>query len=161
MICECCGQDHPLEELELTFRRPDAVVSLSKEEREESVHENDDLCVIGDTRFFIRALLPLPIEGREIPYNIGIWVEADQSTFERVYELWSDSEQENEPPFSVRIANNIPTLSSTSGLVSTLQLTGPTTRPIVLVQQSQHQLYSEQSKGITAHRAHEYSSLLA
>ncbi|WP_373388266.1 DUF2199 domain-containing protein [Pseudomonas alcaligenes] len=159
LICECCGKDHPLEELELTFRRPDDVVSLSKKEREESVHENDDLCVISDARFFIRALLPLPVKGRDLPYNIGIWVEADQSTFERVYDLWSDPEQGNESSFIVKIANNIPTLSSTVDLVGYLQLTGPTTRPTIQVKQQQHQLYDEQSNGITAHRAHEYSSL--
>lgn len=161
MICESCGKDHPLEMLELTFRRPDDIVSLTKKEREESVYENDDLCVIGDTRFFIRALLPLPVTGRDQPYNIGIWVEIDQSSFERVYELWSDPEQGSEPPFIVKIANSIPTLSNTVGLVATLQLTGPTTRPTILIQQDLHQLYSEQSKGITTHRAHEYSYLFA
>lgn len=161
MICAGCGQDHPLEEIELTFRRPDAVASLSRKEREETVRENDDLCVLGDNRFFIRALLSLPVEGRDQAYNIGIWVEADQADFERVYELWFDPDQASEPPCGVKIANSIPSLSSTLGLAGTLQLTGPETRPIVLVQQSKHPLYSEQLNGITAHRAHEYSAFFA
>lgn len=161
MICADCGQDHPLEELDLTFRRPDDVVRLSRKEREETVRENDDLCVLGGNRFFIRALLPLPVEGRDQVYNIGIWVEADQADFERVYELWSDPGQASEPPCGVKIANSIPSLSNTLGLAGALQLTGLTTRPTVLIQQSKHQLYSEQLSGITAHRAHEYSALFA
>jgi hypothetical protein len=44
-------------------------------------------------------------------------------------------------------------------LVASLSLTGPTTRPTVTLGPAEHPLVGEQSRGITAHRAAQYSSL--
>jgi len=161
LICSKCGKEHPLEELELTFRRPDHAASLSTDDRARLVRENSDLCVIEGKQFFVRALLPLPVESREAPYCIGLWVEVTQAAFERVYDLWDSDEQLHEPPFAVRIANEIPTPGGSLGLHAELRLTGPTTRPEVFLQPSQHQLYIEQARGIDGHRAFEYSTLFA
>jgi len=160
-ICKECGIDHPIEDLELSFRRADVVAELSTEEIASRVQENKDLCVLDGERFFIRSLLPLAVEERDLPYNIGLWVEVSQRTFERVYELWDDSDQANEPAFAAHIANDIPSHMSTIGLAATISLTGPTTRPIITLLEAAHPLVSEQRSGITAHRAAQYSSLFA
>nr|WP_308807642.1 DUF2199 domain-containing protein [Pseudoduganella dura] len=161
LICSKCGEEHPLEEMELTFRRPDDVAKLSAEERARLVQENNDLCVIDGMRFFIRALLPLPVESRDIPYCIGLWVEVTQATFARVYDLWDSDEQVLQKPFAAQIANEIPTADGSLGLRAEMRLTGPTTRPDVILQPSQHQLYVEQANGIDEHRAAEFSALFA
>ncbi|WP_218106433.1 hypothetical protein, partial [Duganella sp. SG902] len=49
----------------------------------------------------------------------------------------------------------------TLGLRAELRLTGPATRPKIFLQVTQHQLYLEQTHGIDAHRAYEYSTLFA
>jgi hypothetical protein len=159
LICHQCGKGHRIDEMELTFRRPDDAANLTPEERERTVQENKDLCIIEGKRFFIRGVFPLPVEGRERAYDIGLWVEVEQSTFERVYELWDESEQEAQAPFDGWLANSIPTLPETTGLPAKLHLTGPTSRPAIFISSDSHPLYSEQSRGITAHRAHEYNSL--
>jgi hypothetical protein len=161
LICSKCGEEHSLEEMELTFRRPDPVARLTAEERARLVQENNDLCVIEGKRFFIRALLPLPVESRDIPYCIGLWIEVTQAAFERVYELWNSGEQVHETPFAAQLANEIPTAAGSLGLHAEVRLTGPTTRPGVFLKPSQHQLYIEQDRGIDAHRAAEYSALFA
>lgn len=158
--CATCGKIHPRDELELSFKRPDAVVALSKVQRESEVQESDDLCRIRSERFFIRAVLPLPVEGRDEPYRIGIWVEVKQAAYDRVLGLWTDPAQNREPPLEAKLANDIPSFSSTCGLPVRLQLTGPKTRPDVLVAESDHSLHREQCAGITAHRASEYSSYI-
>ena len=58
--------------MELSFRRPDVIAEMDSEEREKSVKEDDDLCTIYGNRFFIRAVLPLPIESTEEPYRIWL-----------------------------------------------------------------------------------------
>ncbi len=161
MICHQCGKEHSIDEMELSFRRPDDAANLTPEERERTVKENNDLCIISGKRFFIRGVLPLTIEARERAYNIGLWVEVEQSAYDRVNELWIDPEQNKEPPFAALIGNSIPTLPETIGVSVKLQLTGPTSRPEVFVSASSHPLYIEQTEGITEHRAHEYSSLFA
>ncbi len=160
-ICVECGHEHPLEELELTFLRPDVVAALQAVERETRVQENKDLCVLDGKRFFIRALLPLPVAERENPYNIGLWVEVSQQAFERVYELWDEENQTEEPAFQAKIANDIRIHPPACGLAASLSLTGPTTRPFVTLSPAEHPLVGEQSRGISAHRAAQYSSLFA
>ena len=159
MICSKCGEAHSLEEAELTFLRPEEVVKLSAEDRARQVAESSDLCIIEGKRFFIRALLPLLVKPQEYPYYIGLWVEVSQANFERVYQLWDSEDQICEPPFSAQIANEIPGMDGSLGLRAELRLTGPATRPKIFLQVSQHQLYFEQTHGIDAHRAYEYSTL--
>lgn len=159
--CEHCGVEHPLEELELSFRRPDAVASVPKDERSERVQKNNDLCVLDGQRFFVRALLPLKVSGRASAYNMGVWVEIARSSYERVCELWDEPDQSSEPSFLVSLANQIPTHPQTIGLQAQLALTGPSTRPEVALHPAGHPLVLEQVQGITPHRAHEYSSLFA
>lgn len=158
-ICSICGEEHPRSAMELIFKRPDPIVALSAEEREERCKESDDICVIKREHYFIRGLLPLPVEGRERPYRIGVWVEVDEESYRRILELWMDENQASVPPFKGKLSNNIPSLNETLGISVNLQLTGPTTRPDILVKDNTHQLYREQNKGMSSHRAYEYSSL--
>ena len=158
MKCSNCSEDHPDDELELTFKRPDASASMSREERQVHVQENADLTVIDGKRFFIRGVLPLPVPAKGSDYAIGLWVEVSRATFERVYDLWESDEQIDEPPFSAALANAIPSLPSTLGLVVTMTLTGPTRRPDFHLAAAEHPLYGEQTAGITPHRIHEYNA---
>lgn len=155
--CACCGNIHRRDELELCYRRPDPVVALSTAQREAIAKETDDLCSIGEDRFFVRAILPLPVSGREHSYNLGVWVEVNREAFFRVIDLWHDPDQANEPPFDATLANRLPDLPETSGLPVRLQLTGPTTRPRITVPASGHPLHREQRHGIAAHRASQYT----
>lgn len=159
MICNECGKEHVADEIELIFKQPDPVAALSLESRAAEVQENRDLCIIKAERFFVRAVLPLPVLQRDQPYNLGVWVELRQSDFERIYELWEDLDQSSEPPFAASLANAIPTLVNTSGLQAQLRLTGPTTRPQVYLDLHDHPLVREQNFGISTHRTSEYSAL--
>jgi len=161
LICSKCGEEHPTEEMELTFRRPDASAELSAEERANLVQENSDLCIVEGRRFFIRALLPLNVVGRDEPYCIGLWVEVIQAAFERIYDLWDSDEQLSEPPFAALIANEVPTAVGSLGLEAELHLKGPGSRPNVYIKPGSHQLYVEQSAGIDAHRVSQYTALFS
>ncbi|HYJ78052.1 MAG TPA: DUF2199 domain-containing protein [Longimicrobiaceae bacterium] len=161
MLCAKCGEDHPLEEMQLTFKRPDDAASLSPDERKEFLQENSDLCIIKGERFFIRAVLPLPVDSRADPYRIGLWVEVNQSHFERVYELWDSEAQLSEPPIPAIVANDIPITPGALGHPAELRLSGPSFRPNVILKPSAHPIYTEQSTGIDVHRIAEYTALFA
>jgi hypothetical protein len=147
--------------MELTFKRPDDAARLSPEERREQLQESSDLCIMNGARFFIRAVLPLPVESRVDPYRIGLWVEVAQSDFERVYDLWDSEEQLSEPPIPAVVANNIPIAPGALGHAAELRLAGPSFRPDVILKPSSHPIYIEQSSGIDAHRIAEYTVLFA
>ncbi|HEY4146701.1 DUF2199 domain-containing protein [Pinirhizobacter sp.] len=159
--CSQCGVVHDLDDMELSFFRPDAVIALPDDEREQDVKESNDLCSIRSERFFVRATLPLPVHERDISYRLGLWVETSEATFNRIRELWRDDNQADEKPFEVTLANSIRALPATCGLPVLLQLTGPKTRPDIIVPMSRHPLCDEQRTGITAHRANQYTTSMS
>lgn len=156
-ICAVCGSGHDEETLELSYRRPDAVIAMGSHQRMMDVFENDDVCVIDDARYFLRATLPMPVNGRHEGYQIGVWVEVPHDVFQRVGDLWTDPGQAAEPPVTVTLANEIRHHPDSLGVPVLLQLTGPKTRPQVFVVDATYPLGIEQRRGITPHRAGEYS----
>jgi hypothetical protein len=161
MICAQCGKEHPLSEMELTFRRPDVVANLDQPERESRVRENRNFCVLDEERFFVRVLLPLPVHGREDEYNIGLWAEVDRRSFDRVYELWEEPDRASEPAMSAKLANEVPLSEGSLGMSADLQMMGGDSRPCLHLRPSQNPLFSDQQSGVSAHRIHEYTSLFA
>jgi len=157
MICTQCGIEHPPSEMELSFHRPDDVAALSAPEREQRVLANDDLCILDGQRFFVRGVLPLRVRDWPQPYQIGLWVEVSQASFDRIYALWSVPDQAGEPAFDAMLANRIRQLPDTLGLAAQLRLTGPITRPQVWISDDGHPLHAQQHSGISAHQALEYN----
>lgn len=165
VVCSVCGKPHPREKIELTFRRPDIIAAIPKKTRSQRCKESDDLCALWGSgseldRFFVRGVLPLPVDGRDTPYRIGAWAEVDKDAFSRIIDLWKEPSQTEEPAFPGVLANAIPIHKSALGLNVQLQLTGPTTRPNIMVLDTSHALYQEQIRGVSEHRVHEYTSLV-
>jgi hypothetical protein len=156
-VCDQCGKLHDGELFELGYLRPDAVVAMDPEDRAARVRESNDLCAIGEDRYFVRATLPLSIPEIGDDYRIGVWVELPQASYERVRELWTDEDQASEPPFAAILANEVRHHPGSQGQGVTLHLTGPKTRPSVFVVDESHPLAVEQRAGITLHRATEYT----
>jgi hypothetical protein len=68
-------------------------------------------------------------------------------------------EQAQEPPMRGLLANNVHLNTAAENADVTVQLTGPTSRPVVAMKAEDCSLYQEQQFGITIHRASEYSDL--
>lgn len=166
MRCNVCGVDHPLDEIEPAFARPDAYASLDEANRRRHAKADGDLCRIDDpdgltSRYFVRAVLPVGVEERTEPVLWGLWVEVGEASFRRVLDLWSDPDQASHAPLPGSLANRIPTYPDTIGLPCALHLTGPTTRPsISLPGDLAHPLAREASAGVTAHRVSEWIALI-
>jgi hypothetical protein len=78
MSCDSCGHEHDVFEMEPAFRRPDDVALLSPAERAASVIETSNSCELKEpgndsTRYFLRALIPVPVHGRD-DVCWGVWV---------------------------------------------------------------------------------------
>src|SRR5271166_4463662 len=158
IICDTCGKAHPREEIELALALPQPIFELSDDERAKRCNLGGDMCAIDRNRFFIRGLLPIPVHGRNIPYRIGLWAEVDEPTFGRIYKLWDDPTQINEPLMPAILANDVPLVPSTMGIEIDIRLTGPSTRPDSYLRGSNHRLALEQRNGVNSHRALEYGN---
>lgn len=165
-LCDECGVAHPVEEIELSFELPDAIAAIPFEQRAAKCRQTGELCVLwgqggGAHRFFVHAHLPLAVADREQPYCLGVWLEVSDTAYYRIDALWNDPDQSDEPPMVAVLANNVPFHSQSIGLDGCLWLTGPDSRPSFDLAESTHGLYQEQQSGISAHRAWEYTRLVA
>ncbi|TDK59284.1 DUF2199 domain-containing protein [Sapientia aquatica] len=157
-VCSCCGKLVPADILEISFKFPDDIAKLREPERSSRIKGNDDAVALDSTRYFVRGLIPLPVNGRDIPYCIGAWAEVGIDAYRRIYELWDDESQGNESPFQATLANSIPGHHKSNCYGLSLQLTGPSTRPDFKVTDEATELFKQQTTGITLHEVDDYNS---
>lgn len=165
ILCDCCGQEHDLSEIEPSYTWPDAYLELPEDEREFRVLATSDSVLIRDLadterRFFLRVLLPFSVRGEDTRYSWGVWVEVSQADWERVDELWSDPDQGSEPPFPAVLANSLSGYARTLGLHGMVQLTGPNWVPdFTLLASVDHPLAAEQREGVYPERVVEWAAM--
>jgi hypothetical protein len=149
----------PENHVELVYRLPDAIACMDEDEIESSCKYTNDYVVCDDEYFYLRCTLPLPVNDTDEDYSIGVWAQISSNSFNKVWELWSDENQINEPPIAGLLANCVHLNTGVEDAEITVQLTGPKTRPVITIQDINCSLYNEQQSGITIHRASEYSDL--
>jgi hypothetical protein len=161
MKCSQCDEDHVL--LDPVFRRPEAVVILSDEERAFRVKDGNDVCFIREDasnlriRYFVRCVLKVRLLDAEGESAWGIWAEVGEADCRRILDAWTDPDQAALPAMEATIANRVPGYPDTLGLPATLRLTGPTTRPALeLTGDSIHPFAREVHAGVCTHRVMEW-----
>jgi hypothetical protein len=162
--CSTCGDEHDLDQIEPSFRRPDAYFAVPPEERQRRVNDSDEACLIASAdgqhlACFIRAILKVPITDERKAIGWGLWVEVDDQAYWRVASVWDDPNQSAEPPFACTVANDIPGYPSTRGLPGVIQLTSPRLRPsLTPTPDSAHPFAVETRTGVRFERALEWRS---
>ncbi|MCJ8319516.1 MAG: DUF2199 domain-containing protein [Colwellia sp.] len=147
----------PANQMELTFGLPDEIFSLSKKDMEERAEGSTDLYILDDNRFFVRGLLPLPIENQN-DYCLGAWAEVSEKDFERIEDLWDTDVGADEPRIKAILSNSMPYTLSNGLTELEIQLQDSKSRPLFYVTSKSCTLYDEQSNGISSHRAYEYTT---
>jgi hypothetical protein len=160
--CSTCGAEHEL--LDPTFKRPEPYLRLARDLRDSHAKADDDLCRISppgdEPRFFVRGVLPVSVTGHADGVWWGVWAEVSEASFARILALWSDADQDAEPPMRGALANAIPSYPDTLGLPLSIQLIGPTSRPQFRFEAgAEHPFVSECRAGVDAHRAAEWNEL--
>ena len=88
--------------------------------RDEHAKADDDLCRIAlpdrAPQYYVRGVLPVVVKGRVDGLWWGLWAEVTEATFRRIINVWTDPDQEKEPPFPGELANVIPSYVNTLGL---------------------------------------------
>ncbi|MFZ2334528.1 MAG: DUF2199 domain-containing protein [Sideroxyarcus sp.] len=157
--CSCCGKMVPSEDVELAFRLPDVVAALSQDEQDVRCKSTDDICELDGTRFFVRCTIPIPVHERLYEYSIGAWAEIADADFKKIWALWKDENQADEPAIAGVLANDIPLSKRAFGCSVAVKLTGPNTRPHIIIADEGCSIFQEQKYGISLHRASEYSDI--
>ena len=153
--CSVCGERHDDEPRDIRCGLPDAVFRLGEHERRERAEAGDDWCRFvdetGAARFYLRALLHLPIADTTDDFRFGVWVEVDRGDFYRLGERWRDDAAVR--PFFGRLANDLDGYDATAGLPVAIQLRQVNLLPSAILLDGSHRLVEEQRSGMTRERA--------
>jgi len=144
--CARCGLPH--QELEPAFRRPDALLAVPADQREERVRESDDLCSVDDVAFFIRCVAPVPVAGREAPFHWGFWVRVARAHFEAYFDSFDQGASPDHPGFPGTIANQTALLAPILGRPVHVVLGRATDRPRLMLLDPAHPLTRDQERGV-------------
>jgi hypothetical protein len=159
--CSVCGESHAGETRDIRLGVPDPIFRIEEPERDGRAWVGDDSAVLRDRdeeRFFVRALLELPVEGEEGYFGYGTWIEVGETDFETLRELWHDEEGWRSDPFAGTLANELHPYAFTEGLPVRIRLRDVRLLPLVELDDANHELVRAQRNGISAHRAHELAA---
>lgn len=162
--CSVCGEAHASETRDIRMDLPHRIYLLDEDERERRSWVGEDSAVLhadDGERFFVRALLELPIDGEETYFGYGAWVEVGADDFETLGRLWHDEDGWRSGPFSGTLANELSPYAFTEGLPVRLRLRDVRLLPLAELEDADHELVRAQRRGISPHRAHELAATVA
>jgi hypothetical protein len=150
--CSICQDEHdglP----DLGCAHPDPYLQLSEADRERLCDSTLDRCIItyddGQTDYFIRGVVEIPIIGEDEPWGIGVWVTQSEENFDR----YIDGEEEMGPTFGW-LANRLGFYEeSTFQLKTNVHFQDDGRRPLIELEPTDHPFAVAQREGITLEQA--------
>jgi hypothetical protein len=162
--CTVCGESHAGETRDIRLGLPQPIFLLDELERRRRAYVEDDFAILhaesGD-RYYVRALLELPVEGEDGYFGYGAWVEVSQEDVAALGELWHDEAGWRSEPFRGTLANELHPYAFTEGLSVQVRLRDVQLLPLVELDDANHELVRAQRNGISSHRAHELAATVA
>ncbi len=159
--CDVCGETHAGETRDIRMGLPQPIFLLDEDERERRCLVSDDSAVLhaeaGD-RYFVRALLELPIAGGPGYFGYGAWIEVSEPDFAALSELWDDVDGWRSDPVAGTLANELSPYAFTEGLSLQIRLRDVELLPLVELEDGAHELVRAQRYGISPHRAHQLAA---
>ncbi len=162
--CDVCGERHAGETRDIRMGLPHPIFLLDEDERERRAAVGDDSAVLHEEasdRFFVRALLELPIADDDGYFGYGAWIEVSEADFAALRELWDDEDGWRAGPVAGTLANDLSPYAFTEGLPLQIRLRDVELLPLVELEDADHELVRAQRNGISAHRAHQLAATVA
>lgn len=105
-FCATCGGRIEGLPRDYAYVLPHCIWDLTPEEEARRARYTTDFAVLDDQRFFVRGLLPVPLEGGE-EFRYGVWLEVSELDFHRIRRAWRDPRAYEALRFQARLANAI------------------------------------------------------
>jgi hypothetical protein len=151
--CKCCGREY--ENLPAFHAdRPWQYWDVPESKRETDVFLTSDSCVIADQFYFIHGCLEIPIIGENTSFVFGVWV----SLSEKSFFIWQDNyktEKRSHLGFFGWLCTQIPVYQNTLNLKTNVHLRDGGLRPLIELQECEHQLAIDQHQGVALDRVME------
>ena len=158
--CPDCGELHSGSP-SFAYAKPSYFFDVPEEQREARIQLSDDLCRIspaadeegGETFYFIRVTLDVPIHGAEDPFCWGVWVSQSEESFNRYVASFSEDQSEDGsfgwltvtiPHYNRRQSGEV-----FESLACDVKWGGSGRRPKAILHETSHPLYEDQANGIS------------
>ena len=147
------------------FDAPYQYSCLSDEQKASMTWLNSDFCIItheGQTDYFIRTVLLIPIHGVTEPFMWGVWASLSERSFRRYYDTYDDPVEGDR--FFGWVCNRVPWYPKPESSLAAdvlVQLHGQ--RPLLRLHdgsENNHPLVLDQRDGITVQKAQEIAEYL-
>jgi hypothetical protein len=158
--CRTCGKRHDAREISFGADAPVQWDLISNEERAKS-ELGGEQCVIeadGQTHFFVRACLQVPIIEAARAFTWGVWVSLSKKSFLEMSDHWEDPSRTSLGPYFGWLCTTIPEYPDTVFLKTMVHQRAVGERPIVKLEETDHPLSVDQRQGIDAVRMQEIIS---
>jgi hypothetical protein len=153
--CASCGKWHDELPLDLGYAEPLYVAELDDNERQQFVTTLGDFRVLrrdGETSYFVRGVIELPIIGMNEVFRYGVWASLGDESFELAREAYANDVAAG--PFFGWVSNRIEGYVDTMNLKSHVHVRA-VMRPRIELEPTDHPLAIEQRDGITLDRVRE------
>ncbi|QUP56708.1 DUF2199 domain-containing protein (plasmid) [Ralstonia syzygii] len=148
--CAQCDEWHEGEP-SVGFTLPDFLIDIPEQDRDARAWWSEDLCVVDNQFFFVRACMEVPVVGVPEPFLWGIWVSLSERSFTD-YRANLESGEVGGPYFSW-LGNELPGYPSPVGLKFQTFPQPGNDRPLVRPEVSDHPLSLDFHNGMTEARA--------
>jgi hypothetical protein len=155
--CARCGMVHDVDEMAFGTDAPLHWECLSAADRAQS-QLGEEQCIInseGQRHFYVRAVLEVPIQGSERPFNWGVWVSLSEQSYREMSEHWQDPSRTSLGPYFGWLCTKIPEYPDTLLLKTHLHQRPIGERPAVELEPTDHPLSVDQRQGIDEKRVEE------
>jgi len=147
-MCPVCGQTHDGVPA-WTYGVPDYWLGLPLERRALGAC-NEDLCRTPDGRFFVRAVLELPlIGGPEPTFELGVWGALSAADFDRYVDTFDHEDQSKLGRMVSHLANAVRGFAGSQSLLAALRPQDQRKRPFMDLEPADHPLAIAQREGIS------------
>jgi hypothetical protein len=150
--CAGCGEWHDELLLDFAFDEPLYVADLARDDRARFVKGTGDFRELlrdGETHFFIRGLIEIPILETDSVFSYGVWTSLSAASYAAATAAYR--EQTEAGPFFGWLSNALPEYPSTVNL-KTMVHVRPRIRAAIELEPTDHPLAVEQREGITLGR---------
>ena len=152
--CQTCGSEHSEWPSDIGFQRPDVVWKLEFADQNARVKANNDVCILDDSRHFLRGVLYVPVHGTSQPWGIGIWVEVSKQDFDRYCDLFN-ADASKEPRFPGIVSNALRAFPEALSSMVEVQLGRAADRPSLFYDvSSETDLAQAQNAGLSDAELH-------
>ena len=154
--CATCGKFHVGLPMDMAYKNPGRYFEIPAKERNTRIYFSTDICVIDDSEFYIRGVLPIPVVNSDDEFRWGLWAKVDKDDFDTYSKYWDGNLPDNLPALHGSLSGSMKDYPDSNMTSVEIHLQSGDQRPVFKVISDENSLGIDQRKGITMEKVHSF-----